>query len=131
MAEPIVFISHFTVKAGKLEPLKRLARDVASRLEAEKPETLVYLEFLDDEGTGMTFIHVFADAQAMDAHFEGAEERSKAAFELMDPRGWEIYGKPSEVALGAIREAAASAGVPLTLQPEYLAGFSRRTAPAS
>jgi hypothetical protein len=125
MAEPIVFVSHFAVKAAKLEGLKRLARDTALRLEAEKPETLLYLEYLDDDGTSMTFVHLFADARAMDRHFEGASERSSAALEFMDPSGWEIYGMPSEAALSAIRVAARSAGVPLTLRPEYLAGFAR------
>src|SRR5687768_16320223 len=111
MVQPIVFISHFTVKAGQLVRLKRLAREVASRLEAEKPQTLLYLGLLDDAGKHMTFVHVFADAHAMDRHFEGAEERSASALQLMDPTGWEIYGQPSNAALGSIREAAASAGV--------------------
>ena len=125
MAQPIVFISHFTVKAGKLDRLKQLARDVAERLEAEKPQTALFLEYLTDQGTRMTFVHVFADAEAMDRHVEGAEERSKAAFEFMDPAGWEIYGQPSNAVLDSIRRAATSAGVPLIHQPEYLAGFAR------
>jgi quinol monooxygenase YgiN len=122
---PIVFISHFTVKAGKIETLKLLARDVALRLEAEKPQTLVFLHYLDDKGTQVTFVHVFADAEAMDVHFRGAQERSRVAFEFVDPKGWEIYGQPSDAALGTMRKAATSAGVPLTIQPEYLAGFVR------
>jgi hypothetical protein len=123
---PIVFISHFTIKAGKLETLKLLAQDVAIRLEAEKPQTLVFLHYLDDKGTQVTFVHVFADAEAMDVHFRGAQERSRVAFEFVDPKGWEIYGHPSDAALGTMRKAATSAGVPLTIQPEYLAGFVRR-----
>ena len=126
MDHPIVFISHFTVKAGKLETLKLLAHDVAIRLEAEKPQTLAFLHYLDDKGTQVTFVHVFADAEAMDVHFRGAQERSRAAFEFVDPKGWEIYGLPSDAALGTMRKAATSAGVPLTIQPEYLAGFVRR-----
>ena len=61
----------------------------------------------------------------MDLHFAGAQERSKVAFEFMNPSGWEIYGDPSEAVLAAIRQAATLAGVPLTVQPEYLAGFMR------
>lgn len=124
-SQPIIFISHFAVKAGALDRLKHLGRDVAGRLEADKPQTLLYLEYLNDEGTRMTFVHVFADAHAMDLHFEGAQERSMAAFELMDPAGWEIYGEPSVAALSAIRQAATSAGVPLILERQHLAGFAR------
>jgi hypothetical protein len=61
----------------------------------------------------------------MDLHFEGAEERSKLAYEFLEPRGWEIYGRPSEAALEAMRRAAASAEVTLTVQAEYSGGFLR------
>ena len=118
-----MFISHFTVKAGKLDSLKLLAQEVAARMEAEKPHTLVYLDYLTDQGTQATFVHVFADPEAMDLHFEGADERSRAAFEYMDPNGWEVYGQPSEAASGTMRQMATSAGVPLTIHPDYMAGF--------
>jgi quinol monooxygenase YgiN len=125
VAHPIVFVSQFTIKSGKLNDLKRLAQDVATRLEAEKPQTLVYLDYFDDNGTQVTFLHVFADPDAMDLHFAGAQERSRVASEFMDPTRWEIYGRPSAAALGTIRQAAASAGVPLTIRAEYVAGFIR------
>ena len=127
MAHPIVFISHFTIKPGKLADLKLLAQEVATRLEAEKPRTLVFLHYLDDDGTQVTFVHMFADPEAMDLHFGGAQERSRVASEFMDPNGWEIYGRPSDAAIGTMRQAATSAGVPLTIHPEYLAGFVRLT----
>ncbi len=37
MSEPVIFISHFKVKEGKLDPLKRLAGEVGSRILAERP----------------------------------------------------------------------------------------------
>lgn len=128
MGHPIVFISHFTIKAGKLNELKLLAQEVAARLDAEKPQTLVYLDYLNDNGTQATFVHVFADPVAMDLHFEGADSRSRAALELMDPTGWEIYGQPSDEALETMQRTAASVGVPLTIEPGYAAGFMRLSA---
>ena len=125
MAEPVVFISHFRVKEGKLDGLRRLQRDATQALEAEKPRTLAFLVYLDDGGRQMTVVHVFADADSMDLHFEGAEERSKLAYEFLEPRGWEIYGRPSEAALEALRRAAASAGVTLSVEAEYSGGFLR------
>ena len=64
----------------------------------------------------------------MDAHFEGAQERAKNAYELLEPQGWDIYGSPSSQALESLRKAAASAGVALKLQPIYMTGFLRNTA---
>jgi hypothetical protein len=125
MPTPIVFISHFRVKAGKADAYRNLQREIAAQLDAGKPRTLVFLTYLDDAGTTMTAVHVFADPEAMDLHFEGADDRSKAAYEFLIPNGWEIYGTPSAAALGTIREAASAAHVPLKFEPQHVAGFLR------
>ena len=125
MTEPIVFVSHFRVKDDKLNDLKQQFREVLEMLEAEKTRTTAQLAYLDDTGTRLSIVHVFSDAYTMDVHFQGAEERSKAAYEFMDPAGWQIYGTPSDAALQMMRQAATSAGVALTVQPGYLGGFLR------
>jgi quinol monooxygenase YgiN len=125
MSGPIVFVSHFRVKGGHLDRLGELTNTVTSGLQAEKPRTLVYLAYVDDGGTTATFVHVFADAESMTAHFEGSGERSALAYEVMDPAGWEIYGAPDEATVESMRQAAASAGVALTVEPNFLAGFLR------
>ena len=125
MSEPVVFISHFRVKEGTLEPLKRLSEEVGVGILAEKPRTVAYLMYLDEQGTEMAVVHCFPDADSMDLHFEGADERSAAAYEFLEPRGWEIYGSPNEAAMGMMRQAATAAGVDLTVRPGYLGGFLR------
>jgi hypothetical protein len=125
MSGPIVFISHFRVREGKLDSLRRSVPEATKLLEAGKPRTSVFLAYLDQDGTRATFVHAFADAESMDLHFEGAEARAKASYELIEPDGWEIYGRPSRAALEAMRAAATSAGVSLTVQPEHAGGFMR------
>jgi hypothetical protein len=125
MTEPIVFVSHFRVKEGRLDGLKQRSEEVFEMLEAEKPRTTAQLAYLDDSGTDVSFVHVFADADVMDLHFQGAQERSRAAYEFMDPAGWEIYGTPSDAALQMMQQAATSAGVALTVRSDYLGGFLR------
>jgi quinol monooxygenase YgiN len=131
MAAPIVFVSHFHVRAGHLDTLRRLTREVVTALDRDKPKTLAYLAYLDAAELDMTIVHVFGDADAMDLHFEGAAERSQAAYQLMQPRGWEIYGTPSERVLDTIRSAAETAGVRLTLQPASAGGFLRLASSAT
>jgi quinol monooxygenase YgiN len=125
MSEPVVFISHFKVKEGKLDDLKRLTADVVPQLREEKHRTVVYLAFLDERGENISFLHAFPDADSMDRHFEGVDERVAAAYQYVEPRGWELYGKPNEQALGTLQQAATSAGVSLTVLPDYLGGFLR------
>jgi hypothetical protein len=127
MSEPIIFISHFRVRQGAIDGLRRITDDVTRSLEVEKPRTLAYLSYVDADGTHVTFIHAFADAESMDLHFEGAEERSRAAYAFLEPDGWEIYGAPSDPALTTIRQAAEASGVKLSVQPAYLDGFLRIT----
>jgi quinol monooxygenase YgiN len=125
MSEPIVFISHFRIRAGKADALKGLATEITEGLHGAKPQTLVYLAYADEERGVITFIHVFGDADAMDIHFEGADERSRVAYEFMEPAGWEIFGRPSADAIEMMHQAAESVGVTLTVESDYVAGFLR------
>lgn len=125
MSEPIVFISHFGVEPGDVAALQELHRSIAAELEAEKPRTLAFASYLGEESGRLTIVHVFADADAMATHFEGSDERSRRAYELMRPVGWEIYGNPHPGILDQMRQAAAEAGVELELGPDYLGGFLR------
>ena len=130
MADPVVFISHFTIKEGAIEGLKARAPEVAQGLYEDKPRTSVFVAYVSDDGASVSFIHVFADAGAMDAHIEGAMERSQAAYEFMSPAGWEIYGSASDAAMRMFDQAAADSGVTLRTLPEYLAGFLRLGTPS-
>lgn len=125
ISEPIVFVSHFRVKEGGSEEVRRLSDQVAKAIDAGRPRTVGFLFYLDESGSRISIVHVFPDAESMDLHFVGADERSRAAYEYLVPGGWEIYGKPSDAALEQLRREAASASVPLDLQPEFLAGFLR------
>jgi len=125
MSEPIVFISHFRVNEGKLEGFRRFFRDGAPLIDAQKPRTVAFLAYADDTAGRVAVVHVFPDAEAMTRHFEGADERSAAAYEFITPDGFEIYGQPSADVVGTMRTGAASAGVTLNMTPGYAGGFLR------
>jgi quinol monooxygenase YgiN len=125
MIEPIVFISHFRIKTDQLDAFGAYFQEGAVGLRAEKPRTVAFLAYADETGARASIIHVFPDADAMDLHFEGAAERSRAAYEFLEPDGWEIYGDPSPAALHTMRGAASAAGVSLTVQPGQIGGFLR------
>ncbi len=124
MSEPIVFISHFRVKQGKLEAFKQLTRQVIEQLQASKPGTVAYLAYLNEDGTELSFVHVFPDANAMDLHVQGADERSKTAYEFIEPVSREIYGAPSDQVMTMMRQIDRS-GNTLTLQPRLIGGYIR------
>ena len=125
MSEPVVFISHFKVREGKFDGLKRLAGEVERNLREDKPRTAAWLIYLDEDGRKVSFVHCFPDADAMDLHFEGSDERTAAVYEFVEPDGFEIYGKPSAAALETMQQAAAGSSVSLVVQSEFLGGFLR------
>ena len=124
MPEPIVFISHNKIKEGKQEALRENSQQTMPLLREQKPDTILFLAYVSEDGGEVSFLHVFPDAEAMDIHFQGAEERSKKGYEFMQPLSMEIYGSPSDMVLESFRKIAES-GVTVRFDPDYLGGFLR------
>lgn len=125
MPGPIVFISHNGVKDGKLEGFRSAFGEVAQTLDAEKPGTVVFLAFAADDGSEVSVVHVFPDAEAMGQHLQGVQERMGTAVEFIQTKGYEIYGSPSEPVLEAMRGFADAEGVPLRVQGDHVGGYLR------
>ncbi len=68
----------------------------------------------------------FAGAAAMALHFEGSEERSATVSELIEPAGFEIYGRAPLAAADQLQREAESARINLTVFPDLIGGFLRR-----
>lgn len=127
MSEPIVFISHFKVKEGKLDELKQLSRNVTEHIKASKPGTVAFLQYTNNEGTELSIIHIFPDAESFDRHNEGAGERANKAFEFIVPTRREIYGLPSDQAI-AILTPPDGSGITLNQIPQIMGGYIRAKA---
>lgn len=128
MSEPIVFISHNAVKEGKLDGFREAFRDVATAMDAEKPGTVAFLAYADEDGGEISVVHIFPDAEAMGLHLQGVQERMGVAMEFIETKGYEIYGAPSEPLLEAMRGFANAEGVPLSVQTDHVGGYLRTRA---
>lgn len=124
MSKPIVFVSHLMVKEGKLEAFKQSSLETFEMMEASKPGTLVHIGYVNEDGSNISFIHVFPSAQAMDDHMGGVEDRANEAFEFLETIGYEIYGAPSEQAMQMMQQFAGS-GITLRVEPDYIGGYMR------
>jgi len=124
MSTPIVYISHFRIKEGRADEMWQMVNQGLPRLEAEKPRTVFQNFYVDEIGSSLSIVHIFADAAAMDLHMEGAMARSQAAYEYIEPIGFEVYGKPTESFLATIPEVP-NVDIPLHVEPNHRAGFSR------
>jgi hypothetical protein len=124
MSKPIVFISHHKIKEGKLDDLRKVHQERTLLLREQKPATVVFLAYLGKDNNVVNYVDVFPDAEAMDLHFQGAEERSKQAYEFMQPMSMEIYGSPNDGVLETMMQIADS-GVDVSIASDPLGGFLR------
>ena len=122
MSEPIVFISKQRIKEGKLDEFKQSYQRTAEFIESTRPGTVAFLAYLNEDGSEASLIHVFADADAMAAHMQGAAERAREATEFMEPAGIEIYGQLPDQLLEGIKQAAGT-GVGLTVRSHRVGGY--------
>ena len=125
--QAVVFVSHFEVKPGHLPAFRAMWDSIVLHLEQSKPRTASYLAYLTEGGGDLTIVHVFPDGDALTTHVFGADERSRAAYEHIQPAGWEVYGPAPEEFLAQLSESALAAGVDLAIQPRALGGFLRTT----
>jgi quinol monooxygenase YgiN len=124
MSEPIVFISNQRIKEGKHDEYTQAYRQVAELTEANKPGTVAHLAYVNEDGTEASIVHVFPDAESMELHMQGVDELAKKAFEFMEIVSFEIYGKPSDTVLEAMKKIVGS-GVTLNIKPQPVGGYIR------
>lgn len=126
MPEPIVFISNQRVKKGKLEGYKEYYRQVAEMTEANKPGTVAHLAYVNEDGTELSIIHIFPDAESMELHMQGVDELAKKAYEFIEIVSFEIYGNPSDAVLDMMMKIVGS-GIALNIKPQRIGGYIRLT----
>jgi hypothetical protein len=124
MSEPVIFISNQRVKKGKLDAYAEYYREVAKDAEANKPGTAAHLAYGSEDGSAVSIVHIFPDAEAMERHMLGVDELAKKAYEFMEIVSFEIYGRPSDAVLGAMQQIAGS-GVTLDIKPHPIGGYIR------
>jgi quinol monooxygenase YgiN len=123
MTQPIVFISHSSIRDGQAEGFRAFIRGGAPALQADKPGTVAFLAYLDEDATEASIVHVFANADAMNAHLEGVQERSEEADAFIRTTAYEIYGSPEPQVVQMMRAFADQSGVPLRMHPEHVGGY--------
>ncbi len=126
MSEPIVFISRNLIREGRRAEFASLYANAVDLIYGTKPETSLFAAYVDEGGTEVAIVHAFAGAAAMALHFEGSDERSATVSELIEPAGFEIYGRARVAAVDQLRREAESAGISLTVYPDPIGGFLRR-----
>ena len=133
MSEPLIYISTWKVKEGRLEDYKQFAKQLMEIFEAKEPQLIAINIFVNEDGTEMTSIQVHPDAASMDFHMQivnqalGEEMNDWVGrADFLEPKRFEVYGTPSTKLLEADNPAV-EAGIPREIKPQLIAGFTRTT----
>jgi quinol monooxygenase YgiN len=124
MTSAIVFLSRFRIRPGAREAFEAHARTASAAIERDKPRTALFGVYLNDTADEVSFVHVFADAAALDDHLAGARERNAAVAPFLERLDAHVYGTPSATAAAMLR-AAFDEGRAARTFPNAAAGFDR------
>ena len=124
MSEPIVMISNLRIKEGKLEEYKKFTREATEWLQANRPGTTAILEYVSEDGTDLSVVLIFSNAEAMQAHMQGLGEFPDKSRELAQVESIQIYGKPNETTLEMMKMIG-GAGITFNIKPQRIGGYIR------
>ena len=127
MADPIVFISTFRLREGRIGDFERMFAGAVELISSTKPRTALFVAYADPAGSRVRVVHAFPDAEAIANHFEASEERSSSVADLMVPAAFALYGPAPDSVVEQLRREATAARVAFDHVPNAVGGFLRAT----
>lgn len=124
MTEPFIFVTTHALNEGELEAYMAQNREFLAFLEANEPRLLDFRVYMNQDQTEVTFVFVFPDADAADAHFRVAQDYIARGLQITTTARLEVYGAPGPLLQQAL-DGNAQLGVPVSVKPNHLGGFSR------
>jgi hypothetical protein len=124
MSTPLIIISKFRVREGKLEELKRYYQKILDVVEAHNTQAIAFHGFLNEDGTEFIAIQVHPNTASMEYHMQVVKDNYDENFsqftQMLEGTTIEYFGTPPESAL-AMNEISKQV---LTVCPVHIAGFT-------
>jgi hypothetical protein len=126
MTGQFIFIATNQLKQGKLDSEQRRVPDLVEFIRANEPRLIAFNEYANEEGTEVAVVQVHPDAESMVFHMELIAERAASAYAetIEATTNIQVFGTPSGAVTDMLRRQA-GAGVPLSIKPHHLGGFTR------
>jgi hypothetical protein len=126
MTGPFIFIAINKVRDGKLAEEKNRVPGWVQFIRDNEPRTIGFHEYRSSDGTEVEYIQIHPDTDSFEHHMRVLAEKSDLSYKetLEGTTNIRIYGQPTEAILEMLKQAAGS-GVPVTILPEHLGGFTR------
>ncbi len=126
MTGPFIFIATNRLKEGKFDSEQTRLPDLIDFMYANEPRLIAFNEYANEEGTEVAVVQVHPDANSMEFHMQLIAERAASAYaDTIDATtNIQVFGNPSGAVTDMLRRQA-GAGVPMSIKPHHLGGFTR------
>jgi hypothetical protein len=126
LSGPFIFIATNRLKPGKLADERQRVPGLVDFVEENEPRVIAFNEYANDDGTEVAVVQFHPDADSMESHLEVVADRAAAAYAetVAETTSIQVFGTPGDAVLEALARQA-GAGVPLTVKPFHLGGFTR------
>jgi len=126
MAGPFIFIATNRLKPGKLEDEKKRVPGFVDFIRENEPRLIAFNEYVNENGSEVAVVQVHPDADSMAFHMQVVAERAASAYAdtIEATTSIQVFGTPGSAVTDMLRNQA-GAGVPLSVKPHHLGGFTR------
>ena len=127
MSEPLVVISTFKVKEGKLDDLRKHYQKILDIVEANEPQIIGFYGFLNEDETEMSSIQIHPNTASMDFHMQVLRENWDESFsqysQMLDGIRIEYYGVLPQSVLEMDVQSEKGSRVTPEIKPVHIAGL--------
>ena len=126
MGQPFIFIGTHRLQAGRLDAFREAFTNLVHVVRDNEPQMVAFNGYANEDGTEVSVVQVHPDAGSMAHHMRVVHEHITSAYEdlIEETVGIQVFGELDEMTRGMMQQLAGS-GVPITVKPEPIAGFTR------
>jgi hypothetical protein len=123
---PFIFIATNRLRPGALEAETARVPGLVDFIAANEPQLIAFNEYVNEDGTEVSVVQLHPDTDSMALHMGIVAERAAAAYaETVEmTTSIQVFGTPSNAVLEMLQRQAGT-GVPLSIKPQHLGGFTR------
>jgi hypothetical protein len=126
MSQPIIYVDRSDVHPGVGAELAQAVSDLVAFVQGHEPRLVSYGFYIDRDDFKMTVVAVHPDSASLELHLQLGAPAFRTVGRFIDLRLIEVFGTPSETALGMLSEKARMLGRDARIVVYGLeAGFSR------
>jgi DNA-binding PucR family transcriptional regulator len=126
MPGPFIFIATNRLRDASFGAEQQRVPGLSRFIEANEPRLIAFNEYASEDHTEVAVVQAHPDAASLEFHMSIIGDRAREAYAqtLEATTGIQVFGTPTGKILRMLRQQAGS-GVPLSIYPHHLGGFTR------